>query len=119
MDSIFIHNIRCNAIIGIHSFERIKPQRIIISLDLFTDTRQAAETDDINDALNYFAITQFVEEFVANSNYQLIERLADTLATKLLDNYPIKMVKLRLEKPSALPQTQQVGVEIYREKTKL
>lgn len=116
MDSIFIHNLNCQAIIGIHDFERLKPQPLIISVDLFTDITKAAASEDINDALNYFAITQFIEDYVVNSSYQLIETLAENLVATLIKEYKLKAVKLKLTKPSALKQTQQVGVEIYRER---
>ncbi len=116
MDTVFIHQIDCKAVIGIHPFERLKPQRLIISVDLYTDIRVPAKSGDINDALNYFDITRFIQKSVAESEFHLIERLAESLAQLLLDTYPMKALKLHLQKPGALEQTQQVGIEIYRER---
>lgn len=115
MDTTFIHNLNCQAIIGIHAFERLKPQRLIISVDLYRDITKAAVNEAIEFALNYFEITQFIEAFVGNSEYQLIETLAENLADTLIKTYQLEAIKLRLQKPGALTQTQQVGVEIYRQ----
>ncbi len=114
LDIIFIENISTEAIIGIHKFEKVLPQKLIISVELGTDITKAAETDDVQYALNYDAISHFIDDFVKLSKYELIETLAENLVKSLFDNFSMQSIKLRIQKPGAITYTQNVGLSIYR-----
>lgn len=114
-DSIFIKNIPVKTFIGVYAFEQHLLQTLKISLQLFTDTRRAAQTDDLNDALDYAAISEFVASFAATHRFALIERLAAELIAALFAAYPtIEAIKIKVKKPGAITYTQSVGVCIYR-----
>ena len=81
-DVIEIHDLLVRAIIGINADERVNLQDVLINVRLETDTRPAARTDDIADAVNYRTIAKDIIEFVENSRFHLVERLADTDAKK-------------------------------------
>lgn len=115
-DTIFIENIPTQAIIGIHDFEKAAPQKLIVSVELGTDIRQAAETDKVQHALDYDAISRFIDEFVRASQYELLEALAEHLVAALFENFTMTDIKLRLQKPGAITYTQNVGVSIYRQR---
>ncbi len=117
LDIIFIENIVTEAVIGIHQFEKVAPQKLIISVELGTDIRQAADTDDLQYALNYDAISRFIDNFTRNSQYELIETLAENLVKALFENFTMQSIKLRLQKPGAIALTQNVGVSIYRSRS--
>ncbi len=115
-DTIFIENIQTQAIIGIHNFEKAAAQKLIVSVELGTDIRQAAETDDVQYALDYDAISRFIDEYVRATQFELIETLAEHLVAALFKQFAMNSVKLRLQKPGAITYTQQVGLVIYRER---
>lgn len=115
-DIIFIENISSEAVIGIHAYEKAAPQKLIISIELGTDIRPAAADDDLQQALDYDAISRFIDEFVRASSYELLETLAENLAAAILQSFAAQDVKLRLQKPGAIALTQQVGVSIYRQR---
>lgn len=115
-DKIFIENISTQATIGIHRFEKVAPQRLMISVELGTNIRQAAQTDDLRFALDYDAISCFIDEFVQASHYELLEALAENLVQQLFQTFAIENIQLRIEKPGAIRYTQHVGLVIYRER---
>lgn len=117
-DTIFIENIPTQAIIGIHDFEKAAPQRLIISVKLGTDIRQAAETDDVQYALDYDKISRFIDDYVSRSRFELLETLAEHLVGELFEAFAMTSIQLRVQKPGAIAYTQMVGLEIYREKVK-
>lgn len=115
MDKITLKRIKCKCIVGVLEFERNTKQDIFVSLELGGDYSKACQNDKIEDALDY----RFVEElkdWIESSDYFLIEKLAEEVATKCLDQKLIKKVKVIIEKPSALPFAENTVVEIKRKK---
>ena len=114
MDIIFIRDLRVDAIIGIYEHERTTRQPVSLDLELATDIRVAARSELIEDALDYHALTLAVEAFVANSEYQLVETLAEAIAKLIQQDFGVSWLKLTLHKPQALNQAADVGVIIER-----
>ncbi len=115
MDKIIIKNLRLRGIIGIHPDERVKEQEIVINVIMFADTRAAAVSDDIADAVNYETIARQITRYVETAKNHLVEKLAANVAHLVLaECEPVKKVRVRVEKPEALPSAQAVGVEIER-----
>lgn len=113
-DTIFIENIPTQAVIGIHSFEQAAPQPLIISVELGTDITTAAQHDEVQYALDYDAISHFIDTYVQASRYQLLEALAENLCAALFAEFAIQSILLSIQKPGAITYTRQVGVKIYR-----
>ena len=114
MDKIIIKDLLVRSIIGINPDERIKKQDILISMILFSDIRQAAQSDDIGDAVNYKAITKRVIEHVEESSDFLVEKLVSDIARLVLKEFHVERVRVRVEKPGALRFAKSVGIEIER-----
>lgn len=116
MDTIFITDLRAEAIIGIFEHERTVKQTISIDLEMASDIRAAATTDHIDQALNYKDISKRVESFVKHSDYQLIETLAEKIAQIIQSEFDVTWLKLTLHKIGALSNSGDVGVKIIRGK---
>jgi len=114
MDKIIIKDLLVRSIIGINPEERVKKQDILINMVLFADIRQAAQSDDIEDAVNYKAITKRVIDHVENSSDLLVEKLVSDIARLVLTEFPVEKIRVRVEKPGALRFAQSVGIEIER-----
>jgi FolB domain-containing protein len=114
MDEIIIKDLLVRSIIGINPDERTKKQDILINIVLFADTRQAAQSDDIADSLNYKAITKRVIEHVEQSSDFLVEKLVNDIARLILSEFSVERVRVRVEKPGALRFAKSVGIEIVR-----
>ncbi len=104
------------AVIGVYDFEKVAPQKLIISVELGTDITQAAETDSVEHALNYDAISRFIDDTVRASRFDLLEALAKHLIDALFENFAMSSIRLTIEKPGAISYTQAVGLTIYRER---
>ena len=117
LDTIFIENIVTQAVIGIHAFEKAAPQKLIISVELGIDIRQAAEVDNLEHALDYDAISRFIDNYVQASHFELIETLTENLVLELFQHFSMQTIKLRLQKPGAISYTQKVGLVISRSRS--
>jgi dihydroneopterin aldolase/D-erythro-7,8-dihydroneopterin triphosphate epimerase len=113
-DRILIHDLFLRTIIGINEEERTERQDVVINLVVETDTRRAGQSDDIADAVNYRTLTKQIIELVENSQFLLVERLAEVIATLCLADSRVDKVKVTVEKPLALRFARSVGVSIER-----
>ena len=116
MDKIIIKDLLVRGIVGINPDERINKQDILVNMTLFADTRPAAASDDISDAVNYRTITKRIIKHIENSSDYLVEKLVNDITRIVLTEFNVTRAIVRLEKPGALRFTQSVGVEIDRTK---
>ena len=114
IDIVFIRELRADTIIGVYGWEREVRQTVLLDLEMATDNRRAAATDGIADALDYAAVSNRVLAFIENSEFQLIETLAEQVAAIVLEEFPVPWLRLRLCKPGAVNQAKDVGVLIER-----
>ena len=101
-DIVRIEDIETEAVIGAYEFEWEAPQPLILDLELTTDFSNAFASDDLDDALNYDAITQTVRAYVESSRFKLLETLAGCIIREVMANYPVDKVGIRIRKPKAL-----------------
>jgi len=115
MDKILIKDLHVDGIIGIYEYERITPQEILINVTMFTDTRIAAETDDIASCVDYEKVANTIREHTITAKRLTVEALAEDLARLCLSTPNVYKVIIKVEKPQAINFTGSVGVEIERE----
>lgn len=89
-------------------------QVVSLDLEMATDIRAAAASDDIVDALDYKTISKRLIQFISESRYQLIEALAEAVADIVRDEFGVAWLRLRISKPGALRGAQDVGLVIER-----
>lgn len=116
MDQIFITNLIARGIIGVNDWEREKPQEILINIVLFTDLRQAGQSDDIQHTVSYKTIAKKALAQAESAKRYTVEALAADIARLCLDEPGVEKVRVRVEKPHASRFSASVGVEIERSK---
>ncbi len=114
MDIVFISDLRIDTIIGIYDWEREVRQTVSLDLEMATDIRQAAATDDIQYALNYKAVSKRLIQFVGESEFLLIETMAEEVARIVREEFGVCWLRLRLNKGGVLRQASNVGILIER-----
>ncbi len=114
MDKVFIEGLEIEALIGIYDWERRIRQTLRFDLEMGFDNRRPAASDDIADTLNYKAVSKCLVEFVGQSDYGLVETLAERCAQIVLDEFDVQWLRLKLSKPGAVRGAQAVGVIIER-----
>lgn len=114
MDIIFLKELRIEAIIGIYDWERNTRQPVVLDLEMGADIRKAAASDEIEDTLNYKAVAKRLIEFVGDSQFQLVETLAERVAEIILQEFSVPWVRVTLNKEGAVRGASGVGVIIER-----
>ena len=115
-DTVFLHELKVETIVGIWDWERKIRQTVSIDLEMGADIRRAAETDSIDDTLNYKAVAKQVQQLVADSEFQLVEALAEKIAELVLTEFAVSWIQVRVSKPGAIRGAGDVGVLIRRSK---
>jgi dihydroneopterin aldolase len=116
MDIVFLHEMKVDTVIGIWEWERKIRQTVVIDLEMAADIRKAAASDSIDDALNYKSVAKRLQQFVADSEFQLVETLAEKIAGIVMDEFGVSWVRVKLNKPGAIRGARDVGVLIERGK---
>lgn len=101
MDTVFVHGLAVDALVGIHAHERAATQPLLIDVELGLDTSLAADTDDISVTVGYDAVVQAVRERVAASSALLLERLAASLCDEIARRFRPVSITVRISKPQA------------------
>lgn len=114
MDIVYIRGLQVETVIGIYDWERSIKQVVNIDLDMAHDIHRAAQTDAIEDTLDYKAVAKRIISFVEQSQFLLIEALAEQITTIVRNEFHVPWVRLRLGKPGAVRGAVDVGVEIER-----
>jgi dihydroneopterin aldolase len=114
MDIVYISGLRAQAVIGVYEWERLVRQTLVVDLEMASDTARAAASDAIADALDYAAISQRVLALVEESQYQLIESLAEEVARVVMGEFGVPWLRVRVGKPGAVAEAEDVGVVIER-----
>ena len=113
-DTVFIKGLKAASVIGCYDWERDIRQTLVIDLELKADFTRAAQTDALEDALDYAAISQRVIAVCDESRFQLLEALAEHLASIVLAEFSVERLRMTITKPGAVPEAEGVGVVIDR-----
>ena len=114
MDLILIRELTARCIIGLRPEERGEKQDVIVSLALSTDLSRAGESDLLDDSIDYRAIKKQVLALMDQSQFHLLEALAEAIAGTCLETARIHEVRVTVDKPGALRFARSVAVEIVR-----
>ncbi|PDH36379.1 MAG: dihydroneopterin aldolase [OM182 bacterium MED-G24] len=117
MDRLAIKGLSVETIIGINPWERETRQPLVIDLELQVDTQAAARSDKVADTVDYGKLARRLRNLIAQSRFQLIERVAETIAGDVLgQDQRILAVTVCVTKPHAIPDTT-VSLTITRPRT--
>lgn len=116
MDIVFIRDLKIETVIGIYDWERKIKQQISLDVDMATDIKKAASSDNIDDTLNYKAVAKRLINYVETSDFELVEALAENICSIIINEFSVPWVRLTLNKPGAVSGSSSVGVMIERGK---
>lgn len=109
---IRVKNLRLRAIVGVNPWERTEPQAVIVNLEVEFNGQAAATSDNIEDTIDYRAISKKVIELVEKSNYQLIETLAGHILGSVMEDPRIYRARVEVDKPNAIKSADSTSVEL-------
>jgi dihydroneopterin aldolase len=111
-DRIHLSGLRVRGIIGIHPWEREKPQDLVIHATLWRDLENAARSDEIDDTVSYGALSRAIVKHVTTSQPRLLEKLARDLAGIAIELGATR-ARIKIDKPWAV-ENALASIEIER-----
>lgn len=116
MDIISINRLDICCIIGCNPPERVNRQHIFVTVNLHCDCHAAGISDDLNDTVDYYALSQRIATLAEEGQFRLIEALAESICAHCLSIERVKAVDVIVEKPNAIKNAASASVSITREK---
>lgn len=114
MDIVFLRDLRIETVIGVYDWEREVKQTVVLDVEMSADIAKAAASDHIDDTLDYKSVAKRLIEFVEQSEFQLVETLAERCAQIIREEFGVAWVRLTLNKIGAVSNARDVGVIIER-----
>ncbi len=114
MDLVLIEGLEVRTVIGIYDWEREIRQTVRLDLEMAWDISQAGRTDNIEDTLDYKAVSKSLIDFVEKAEFGLIEALAESCAAIVMDEFKVPWLRLKMSKPGAVRGSENVAVLIER-----
>lgn len=113
-DTLLIKDLLVRCVIGVHDWERKDRQDVLINIEIGADCRPAGRSDDFEDAVDYRSISKSVLEAAEQSEFFLVEALAERIGSICMEDKRVNRVRVQVEKPGALRFARSVGVAIER-----
>jgi dihydroneopterin aldolase len=115
-DTVEIRGLRAMGIHGVRDFEKVREQLFVVDLILQVDLRKAAAADDLYETVSYSDVMKVAIAIIEGEHVDLVETLAERMATALLKMDKVDAVDITVRKPNALVagQVTDVGVRIQR-----
>ncbi len=112
---IKIKNLKLHTKIGVFDWEKNVDREIIINAEMSTNSTKSLYSDDISDAIDYNQITSKIKNLVATNNFDLVEKMAQTIMDGILEDKRIKKCTLEIDKVGAVENLQSFAVIIEQE----
>ncbi len=114
MDIIFLQEVKVETRLGVPEWERLKPQTIVLDIELAMPHSRSCRTDTIEDTIDYGRIVARIRETLAEQSFKLVEALAEHVCQMILNEFGTPWVRIKVGKPGILPGVRQLGVVIER-----
>ena len=111
---VFVKNLSIEAVVGVHDHEKLKAQRLIISVDLTVKEDVVPHNDKLGNVVCYEGVVENIKTICQSGHVNLIETLAERIAENCLEDKRILAVRIRIEKPDIISECDSVGIEIER-----
>ncbi|RUO19993.1 dihydroneopterin aldolase [Aliidiomarina iranensis] len=115
-DFVSIEGLEVLAVVGIFEWEQEITQPLVIDLKMAWDNRKPAKTGAIEDALDYDAVQKAVTSWITAKTWGLIEDVAEIIATRIMAEFNVSELQVRVAKPTAVKAARTVAVTIHRKR---
>ena len=114
MDRILVEGLQVETCIGVYDWERTIKQRLVFDLEIHTDIKASAASDNLSLTVDYKMLSDRLIEYVSGTSFELLEALAENLAELLIQEFGITHLILKVSKPDAVPQAKNIALVIER-----
>ncbi|MCP3427701.1 dihydroneopterin triphosphate 2'-epimerase [Opacimonas viscosa] len=110
--TIRIKNLRLRTYIGFNDDEIKNKQDVVVNAVIKYDAKRAADTDAVDNALNYKTVTKAIIRLVENNRFLLLEKLTGDILALCADHPWVKWAEVEVDKPHALRFSDSVSLSI-------
>lgn len=103
MDTVFLNGLSLQGKHGVMERERHVEQEFVLDISAAVDTKNAAQSDKLVDTADYVRFRDIATDVIENESHYLIERAADRIATRILEDERIAEISVTIRKPAVLP----------------
>lgn len=104
MDTVFLSGFSLQGKHGVLERERRVEQEFVIDITADVDTRLSAASDKLEDTVDYVRFRDIAADVIQNESHYLIERAAERIAARILEDTRIRRLSVTIRKPSVLPR---------------
>ncbi len=90
---VFVRDLELMALIGIYDHEKVKPQRIIVNIDL--SVQEGSGDDDIGHVVSYEIVVKKAEAIIAEGHINLVETLCERIAESCLTDKRVMAARVQ------------------------
>ncbi|WP_290816582.1 dihydroneopterin aldolase [Aquidulcibacter sp.] len=111
---IFVKGLMVEAECGVYAHEKGRRRPLVVDLEVQVGTSVRAGSDELAETVDYDSLVAHVRTVAAGEHLHLIETFAEKVCEAVLTDERILSVRLRVEKPGAVPGAACSGVELER-----
>lgn len=101
MDRIIMKGMEFYGYHGLYPQEQTLGQRFIVDVELFLDLGQAGRADEPDYTVDYAGVSELVRAIIEGRPRKLIESVAESVASGILEKFSVREVLVRVKKPQA------------------
>ncbi|MGI9378288.1 MAG: dihydroneopterin aldolase [Methyloligellaceae bacterium] len=113
---VFVRDLEVLAYVGIYEIEKVRQQRLVISVELDVLEDEFPHDDQLDNVVCYETVVKQIKEICYREHVNLIETVAERIAEQCLLDNRVAAVRVRIEKPDVIDDCRTVGIEIERQK---
>jgi len=115
MDAIIIEGLKVDTVVGCFNWERQIIQPLMLDLTILTNLEQAAQSDELEDTLNYAEICEISARVIQEAQPKLIEHAAKLVLDALFATFEsVESIMITIRKPAIIAQANSVGIRLER-----
>ena len=116
-DSIVLEGMQFYGFHGVNAEEKSLGQPYVVDLAVEMDLSIPGKSDRLEDTVSYTHLYRSVRKVIEGESRNLLEAAAENVAIRILDEFPVKAVQVRVKKPRPPIKgslVENAVVEIYR-----
>lgn len=115
LDQVYLQGLEVETLIGVYEFERTRARPLFLDLELTFNCQPAGVSDELEDALDYDALSRRVREWAGVQRFQLLEAFSEALCVLINAEFGVQKIVLTVNKPEAVPKCAAMGIKIERQ----
>lgn len=99
-DCIILQGMRFYGYHGVNPEEKAQGQSYLVDLEAEVDLARPGRTDALDDTVSYTHLYRAIRAIMEGESRNLLERLAQEIADRLLADFPLEAVTVTVKKPN-------------------